>query len=130
MSAKTELNNGPSGKNSDAENTPEPDWLTFKKAAFYFTPLYTGREADWVESIKHSATSYFDWLEIEGHVIKWEAVSHRYPEAFVARVGDLELIVDPQLDRLLLHAAGPEDAAVFEEARSLLASLQDFTTEY
>jgi hypothetical protein len=131
MRVKPELNNRPSDNNNNADNTPEPDWLTFKQAAFYFTPLYTGREADWLESIKLSAANYFMWLEIDGGpVFKWEAVPHRYPETFVARVGDLELLVDPQLDTLLLQAAGPENAPVFEGARSLLASLQDFTTQY
>jgi hypothetical protein len=131
MSAKPELSNSPSDKSNSAENTPKPDWLTFKKAALYFTPVYTGRDADWVESIKRLATNYFMWVEIDGQpVIKWEAVPHRSKDTFVARVGDLELFVNPELDNMLLQAVGPGHTPVFEEKHSLLASVQGFATEY
>jgi hypothetical protein len=131
MSAKPELNNGLSGNNNNVGDAPEPGWLTFKKAAFYFTPLYTGREVDWVESIKLSATNYFHWIEIDsGLVTEWEVVPRPFPEAFAARIGELQLTVDAEVGCFALSAPGPEHTRVFEDEWAITETPQNFKTEY
>ncbi|GEO13539.1 hypothetical protein [Microvirga aerophila] len=120
MSDKTGAARG-LGERDNSSDAPKADWIPLDRAAFYFVPAFTGTGQDWVNAIVELAKNYFGFWGLE----EWDLVPYA-DEVFVVRVGNLELVVDPQEPSFWLRPSNREDGPVFETAFDLAKSPQDF----